>query len=289
MCSACDKHYPVIDGVPVLINEDNSVFRIADYAGHAGYEGASGHGGALDSSKGLRRLYRRFTSGLSNLSIGHAGFPLSAAIEHVRQQCPDAAVLVVGAGDETYEGPGFVYTDVAFGRNVACICDSHDLPFPDSSFDLVILISVLEHVVDPNRCVAEVTRVLRPAGFVYAVTPFLQPVHMRAHDFTRFTYLGHRRLFRAFDDIQSGTAGGPGNTLAHVARYALLSLSDNRRTRSLLRLMGLILTLPLRYADYLLDRKKASYDAAWSVFFFGRRRTEPIPDREILALYRGGP
>jgi 2-polyprenyl-3-methyl-5-hydroxy-6-metoxy-1,4-benzoquinol methylase len=45
------------------------------------------------------------------------------------------------------------------------------LPFPDESFDLVTLDSVLEHVQDPLRVIEEVSRVLRPGGIAYLVTP----------------------------------------------------------------------------------------------------------------------
>nr|MBA2669287.1 class I SAM-dependent methyltransferase [Gemmatimonadota bacterium] len=45
------------------------------------------------------------------------------------------------------------------------------LPFPDSSFDLVILDNVLEHVTDRPQTLREIRRVLRPDGFLYMVTP----------------------------------------------------------------------------------------------------------------------
>ena len=45
-------------------------------------------------------------------------------------------------------------------------------------------------------------------------TPFIQQVHMKEFDFTRFTYLGHRRLFRQFNLIESGPCCGPGMALA---------------------------------------------------------------------------
>jgi len=38
----------------------------------------------------------------------------------------------------------------------------------------------------------------------------MQQVHNERYDFTRFTYLGHRRLFSAFDEIDSGASCGPG-------------------------------------------------------------------------------
>lgn len=48
---------------------------------------------------------------------------------------------------------------------------AEQLAFPDASFDLVTLDSVIEHVADPDRVIREVARVLRPAGRVYMVSP----------------------------------------------------------------------------------------------------------------------
>ena len=42
--------------------------------------------------------------------------------------------------------------------------DAHTLPFADASFDVVVLHTVLTHVADAGRVVAEAHRVLRPGG-----------------------------------------------------------------------------------------------------------------------------
>ncbi len=44
--------------------------------------------------------------------------------------------------------------------------DAQSLPFPDASFDAILLVLVLGEVPDRNRCVAEVSRVLRHGGSV---------------------------------------------------------------------------------------------------------------------------
>jgi 2-polyprenyl-6-hydroxyphenyl methylase/3-demethylubiquinone-9 3-methyltransferase len=44
------------------------------------------------------------------------------------------------------------------------------LPFPDDSFDNVVLLSVLEHVEDWRKSLAEAVRVLRPGGVLYVST-----------------------------------------------------------------------------------------------------------------------
>lgn len=282
-CTHCSTFYPVIRGVPVLINEANSVFEIASYLDGSSYKGASGYGGTADPTSGLRRAYREFARGLSEADVvGFRFDPMPAILAAY----PDAEILVIGAGEREIRGR-VTYTDVAFAKNVDCICDAHDLPFPDASFDAVWVEAVMEHVCDPQRCVAEILRVLRPGGFVWSVTPFLQPVHMGAHDFTRFTHLGHRRLYRWFDEVQSGMMGGPAYAAVHLIRNLFPALSDRPRARSLLRLAALLITFPLRYLDPLLTRTEGSYNAGCAFYFLGRKRSSPIPDREIIGHFRG--
>ena len=282
-CTRCGHEFPIVNGIPVLINEANSVFRIADYTTDQAYQGASGYSGAADRTGGLRRVYRAFSRSLSEAPVPGSPFdPLKIIREHI----PGAKILVIGSGERQREGD-VTYTDVAFAPNIACICDGHDLPFEAGAFVAVLAEAVLEHVCDPGRVVDEITRVLSSSGLVYAVTPFLQPVHMGAYDFTRFTFLGHRRLFRKFDDLQSGMCGGPAYSAIHLLRNLILSLSDNRRFRSVLRLFALLLTYPLRYLDPLTSRTQGSYNAACAFYFLGRKRSTTISDREILTMFRG--
>lgn len=54
------------------------------------------------------------------------------------------------------------------------------LPWPDATFDVVWSVSVLEHVRDPSRLLAEVRRVLRPGGHMVAeleLSDHYQPRH----------------------------------------------------------------------------------------------------------------
>jgi ubiquinone/menaquinone biosynthesis C-methylase UbiE len=44
--------------------------------------------------------------------------------------------------------------------------DAYDLPFPDASFDRVVATQVLLHLAEPWRAVAEMRRVLAPAGLI---------------------------------------------------------------------------------------------------------------------------
>jgi ubiquinone/menaquinone biosynthesis C-methylase UbiE len=48
---------------------------------------------------------------------------------------------------------------------------AEDLPFEDSSFDLVYSTNVLEHVKDPKKVISESIRVLKPGGYLQFVIP----------------------------------------------------------------------------------------------------------------------
>jgi ubiquinone/menaquinone biosynthesis C-methylase UbiE len=51
-----------------------------------------------------------------------------------------------------------------FPKLTFLVADAHKLPFPENSFDLVISSETIEHVVDPQKMLSEIARVLKPTG-----------------------------------------------------------------------------------------------------------------------------
>jgi SAM-dependent methyltransferase len=196
---------------------------------------------------------------------------------------------VLGVGmDQLLSSPDVdvLATDVQLVPNVAVVCDGHDLPFVDGSFDGVICQAVLEHVLDPQRVADEIWRVLSPDGLVYSEVPFLWPVHAGAFDFMRFTHLGHRRMWRRFDEISSGADNGPGVALGLSIWYFVTSIAPRRLRPLTTRLVSLFFFW-LKELDPWLVKRPASLDAAAGTFFLGSRREAPLEDREIVNGYRG--
>ncbi|MDH3314808.1 MAG: class I SAM-dependent methyltransferase [Gammaproteobacteria bacterium] len=72
--------------------------------------------------------------------------------------------------------------------------DAQRLPFVSESAHCVLLLDVLEHLPDPDRCMAEVHRVLRASGRLVIEVPFLYPIHDAPLDFHRWTPYGLARL-----------------------------------------------------------------------------------------------
>ncbi len=290
LCSVVDSgvKYPIIDGIAILINDQASLFSVDDFVNHQNTTyNINANPGIFKKSVG-RLLQLLPTIDLSLKSDSN--------YKQVASLLPqDAKILIVGgrakgAGiDALYDNDSFeiVETDVSFGGQAKIICDAHDLPFVDQTFDCVVIQAVLEHVLEPNRCVSEIHRVLKDDGIVYAETPFIQQVHMKQYDFTRFTHLGHRWLFKNFTEIMSGPCCGPGMALAWTYRSFLRSFSTSVYGDRLLTLFARITSFFFKYFDYFLINNPGAYDAASGYYFLGRKSDQTLDRKELIQQFKG--
>ncbi len=270
-CGVCETNFPQVEGLPVLIDFADSIFTPADYAQRSG-------GVATRVQKGGRA--GKF---LTDLTYGKDELPARASfLNRLRN---GAKVLVIGGGSvgdgmkALYSGKFEVIgTDIYPSPNVSLICDGHKLPFVSETFDAVVIQAVLEHVVEPNVVVAEVHRVLKSSGFVFAETPFMQQVHEGAYDFTRFTMSGHRWLFRAFDEINAGVVQGPGTALLWSIGYFVRSIGCSQR-------MATLITATFFWVRKLERRNRLWRDAASGVYFLGSKSAGTMQANQLPAYY----
>ncbi|TJW09310.1 MAG: class I SAM-dependent methyltransferase [Mesorhizobium sp.] len=273
--------YPVVDHTPILIDFEDSILDR-----NATVESA---GKSLVERKDYRGIFRIIKHTLSPRK-GSTRENVSALMRELKKRAAPIRMLMVGGGSigqgmrPFYDDPDIqIYAfDIYKSPLVQFIADAHHVPLPDRFFDVVVIQAVLEHVLRPSDVVAEIWRVLKDDGLVYAETPFMQQVHEGAYDFTRFTESGHRYLFRRFDVIHSGASGGPGIQFMWSVDYLARSVFRSRAA-------GKLAKLAVFWAQYL-DRVVPSdyaVDGASGVFFLGRKAQSAVRPFQMVEYYQG--
>lgn len=184
--------------------------------------------GAKGLSKGLRKAIELELTGKKELSI-----------------------LDVGCGQKPFYpflkpfAKSYIGTDIIKDSPlVDKVCPVEDLDIEDGWADLVLCLSVLEHVSDPIKSVRELYRVVKPDGVVFASTHGCFPWHPYPQDHWRWTQTGLPLLFKEHGGFSSvhifatrGTLSGcffllahytygwaSGNIIKRPLRYPLTSL-----------------------------------------------------------------
>ena len=285
-------NYPVINGVPILVNESNSLFTIEQYE--------TNKLTTIDSNKIIgdskSKVKKIVSSLIPSLTTDFSSSDNFTLLEKKIKENNDTPIILIIGGATLGSGMSdfmkscnviIIESDVAFGPNTNFIFDAHDIPFKNEIFDAVIIQAVLEHVLDPVRCVSEIHRVLKGEGIVYSETPFMQQVHMGEYDFTRFTYLGHMNLFRNFSEIKSGMSSGPGSALSWSIYYFLISFTKQVMLRKIIYFLVLLIAIPLKGFDYFLKENECAYDAAGGFYFLGSKLSKKLTHKQILGNFRG--
>lgn len=282
-----DTPFPLAAGQPVLIDFDSSLFARDEFSRAAVEQPPGGVAAGSGASRCLRRWRKRLLRGGNRAAADGARNLVAEITKSSTRSRP--RILVVGGGtvgdgsQSLYDNPAIdiVGTDVYPSPLTRLVADAHHLPFADASFDGVWVQAVLEHVLEPELVVDEIHRVLRRGGIVFADTPFMQQVHMGAYDFTRYTFSGHRWLFRRFEQIDAGLSGGPGVAMQWSARSLARALGAPPAVAG-------VLAAPffwLRFLDrFTLGRR--GLDAAAGVYFLGRRSETALSPKDMIDYYR---
>jgi len=271
------EEFPIAAGQPVLIDFTRSLCSKEWFAT------ARKNVSVLGKRSSIARAIKGVVAGSRRASRGN--------IRRLVELLPESpVVLMVGAGtmgagcEVLYADPDvrLIGFDIYPSDLTQFVADAHDIPLADACVDGVVIQAVLEHVLEPATVVAEVYRVLKPGGVVYAETPFMQQVHEGAYDFTRFSELGHRWLWRHFDEIDRGVIGGPGLSLYWCTRYFFRALLGTRLLADLITLPVLSLSL----VDRLLPLER-QIQGANGVYFLGRKAAKALTLKGLEHRYLG--
>ena len=278
-CSIAAGTFPQVGGQPVLVDFDRSLL---DREAVLRQSGASLIQRGSDGR--ARALAARLSGGRNVVAERRAREIVNASGSRPLQ------ILVVGGGtigsgaEPLYESTtiSIIGFDIYASPVTSFVADAHAIPLRDGSVDGVWIQAVLEHVLGPAAVVAEIYRVLKPGGWVYAETPFMQHVHEGPYDFTRFTHSGHRWLFREFEEIDSGAALGAGTQLLWAIEHFVRALFRSRAAGKAARLA----TFWLRWFDRLAGSPE-TLDAASSLYLYGRKTAGALEPSSMPAYYRG--
>ena len=263
-CHDCGAIYGTVNGQPLLIDFEKSIFKPENYETREATVIPR-----LQRGTSLGRFLRKLTYGENPASRQN----VFKFLREAQGLSKGPAILVIGGGsvgagmDYLYSDEAeitLVGTDVYPSPNIHIICDGHQLPFADGTFHGVVVQAVMEHVLDPTKVAEEIWRVLVPGGVIYAETPFIQQVHEQGYDFTRFTLSGHRWLFRGFREIEAGTSLGPSVALLWSIAYFLKAIGLSKQVSALVTACFFWVRLLGRRAD-----AGSSADGASGLYFIG--------------------
>jgi SAM-dependent methyltransferase len=121
--------------------------------------------------------------------------------EQVNRLEKDALLLDVGAGHgdfaQTYAGRRALSLDVVPYPEVDLACDLAEcVPFREGSFDMLILMNVLEHVYNFHGLLDALFYLLKPGGSLVIAVPFMIKIHQAPFDFQRYTHYSLEQMAR---------------------------------------------------------------------------------------------
>lgn len=87
------------------------------------------------------------------------------------------------------EGPPFDSIPVDYGIDLR-----KPLPYADASFDVVLLVEVIEHLENHRIAICELARILKPGGILVLTTPNIMRLNSRLH----FLFSGYHKTKRRF-------------------------------------------------------------------------------------------
>jgi SAM-dependent methyltransferase len=102
---------------------------------------------------------------------------------------------------------------------------------PDSEYDCVVCMEVLEHTLNPFDAVKELRRILKDEGYLLISAPLNFRIHGPSPDCWRFTEHGWNVLLRDFDIVEMDILETPNRELFPVKYNILAKCNKNKNTQ----------------------------------------------------------
>jgi 2-polyprenyl-3-methyl-5-hydroxy-6-metoxy-1,4-benzoquinol methylase/uncharacterized protein YbaR (Trm112 family) len=181
-CVNCKKRFQIRDGIPVLRVKEQGAIGM-NYEEHAqNFEKVWEKFGSIESQEELdeRKVNPPLTKNSTKMQISNLykycsseksrildiGCGLGFDLKRIGERLKGCALFGIDVSEiavkQAMRNGTPAFLSVAFSEN---------LPYPENFFDLILSHEVLEHVVDPSSCLAEMERVLKENGRIAISTP----------------------------------------------------------------------------------------------------------------------
>ncbi|RLI52630.1 MAG: hypothetical protein DRO87_12895 [Candidatus Thorarchaeota archaeon] len=242
-CRECGRVYNKWDGRPCFIDKD--IIRLDPYWSQT-TEGKR--------VSRLIKLLKMTYMALKAPRVFPKKKPHFELLNVLRQEKDDFMALYIGYNQPFEEDlqKHIIQLEIVPKKYVDIIAPGEKIPFPDSSFDLVVISGVIEHTQRPFEVVDESFRVLKYGGRLYISSPWIYPFH--GGDNYRFSHEGLRLLCSRFSKIEIGSLHGPLHSLGIFLQYSFVEYLSFRRRylRYALSVIASWLFFPLILADAML-------------------------------------
>lgn len=159
-------------------------------------------------------------------------------------------------------------------ENVDLTCDIENMPIKDNTVDAIINIAVLEHVINPEKAIREIWRILKKGGIIFSFFPFIQPFHASPNDYSRRTFEGMKLFYGDFKIIELKNAGGPTSGFLWIFQewLAIVLSFGIQPVYQILSILLMILTFPIKFLDILFRHYPMAKNISSGFIYIGRKK-----------------
>lgn len=262
VCRTCKEEYPLFYNAPFFLKKGNEI--------REGFLKFLDNYRKTGKKKGFRFPSPRIWTKNSIACV-------AKALKETNPDSKSKVVVCMGSGEEEeYKKLFSNYNDIiriglAHNGNVDIFGDAMDFPVKDNSVDLIVSSSVLEHVINPEKCVNEIFRILKPGGKIYAEIPFMRTFHMAPIDYQRYTYEGIEQLFKrhGFEMEKKGVCSGPFNAIV-LFNIDVLKMFLPNSLLFLVKIAAWIMQ-PIKYLDRLVEGVNRTKNVACNFYYLGQK------------------
>ena len=120
----------------------------------------------------LEKTLRALPAGSRILDVGAGAQIYRKYCGHLRYVSQDREAPTIDRGDDS-----FLQMQESDYKRPDIVSDIVSIPEPDSSFDAVMCVEVLEHIPHPVRALQELARLIKPGGDLILTAPFCSLTH----------------------------------------------------------------------------------------------------------------